>query len=506
MMHRLRRVAAVTLAVVVSGALAAGAIALTSRGQQRAPAAEPVSQARPMPDEPAPAPAPTALPTGSAAPGSEPLGLRWSWAQPDTFDFVARASGGWTFAEVLWCDIQPEPGTWEWTALDAVVRDARTLGHETMLKLRTGQCWGAAPAPALRRDVTENVDKDPSTPATDLAAYLAFVRAVVGRYAARGIDYYAIENEPDTVNHWAAPIASYRSTARAVAAAIHQVDPGALVLDGGVSSTAYGVAMAAAQIRREPRRALHTYRAYYARRIAGSASRFPDVRSVRELRRVLGSDQARRAIRAVDIAVDLANAGVLDRYQLHYYEPPDQLPRLLQFLDGRLRQQVPVEAWEIGIAWPGPGFTERAQATQVFRIVALLLAAQVRRTVYLPAAYTAAPGKLQVFRGLTEPDGTTYPAGDGWLALVDALAGLHDVRVRPAGGRLAGATWQIGGRQAALVWARSGPVALEPTDVRMVMDATGAVVPGAPVVGRDPVLVLGSARGDLTAQVARGAR
>ena len=501
-----RRAVRIAVLALISLGLVVGAVSLTDALNGPVPQGGVTDQAARTTPEPSASPStrPGLDVTPVAAPGIGPLGLKWSWAQPATFGFVAGAAGGWAFAEVEWCDVQPQPGVYDWSEVDRLVRDSRALGHEPMLKLRTGQCWATEAASGATRDPTENVTKATSTPPTDPAAYLSFVRAAVRRYAARGVDDYAIENEPDVANFWAASIDDYRSMARRVAAAIHEVDPGANVMAGGASSTAYGVAMAAAQLEHDPQRALSTYRAYYARRIAGGVSRFPDVAGVAQLRRVLGSEPARRAVDAVAVTIGLANSGAVDTYQLHYYEAASQLPRVLRFLDARLRDGVPVQAWEVGVAWPGAGYDEHAQAVETFRIVGLLLAADVRRVVYLPVAYSDAPGKSPVFRGLTDPTGALLPAGSGWSELAGALAGLHDAPLVPARGRLTGVTWRIGNRQAALVWARRATVALDPDDVSRVISATGTVVPGVPAVGPEPVLVLGSPNGALTRNVGSG--
>jgi hypothetical protein len=506
-----RRDLRIAVLAVVSLGLVVGAVKLTNDTNDPAPTG--AAADRPTP-EASPSTSPTSSPTmnpaiaeltPAAAPGTGPLGLKWSWAQPGTFPYIADAAGGWAFAEVEWCDVQPSPGVFDWTGVDRVVRDSRALGYEPMLKLRTGQCWATHAPTHASRDTTENVTKETSTPPTDETAYLTFVRETVQRYGARGVDDYAIENEPDVANFWAAPVAAYDTMARQVADAIHQVQPDANVMDGGASSTAYGVAMAADQIDRDPQQALRTYRDYYARRIAAGVSRFPDVTGIAQLRRVLASEPALRAEETVALTVDLANSGVVDSYQLHYYEAASQLPQVLGFLDSRLQDDVPIEAWEVGAAWPGAGYDERAHADETFRLVGLLLADDVRRIVYLPVAYSAEPGKTQVFRGLTEPTGAVLPAGDGWLRLAEALTGLHAAPLLPAGGNLAGVTWQVGNRQAALVWAaHGGTVALDPDDVSEVVTPSGSVVPGVPTVGREPVLVLGSARGALTRKVGSG--
>ena len=477
------------------------AAACTSEGNRAQSVRIPID-ASPASPSPAPIEIPSSRPEHPA--GSGELGLKWNWAQPDTFPFVRDTSGGWTFYEVEWCDIEPRPGHLDWIRLDEVVRDARLLGHEPMLKLRTGRCWGTTPASGAARDTTEAASKEPSTPPVHMQTYLTFVRSVVHRYSARGVHQYAIENEPDVANFWAASISDYRRLASRVAPVIRAADPRARVLDAGTSSTGYGVVLAHARLRHgHPNAALRTYQRYYARRLKAGMSRWPAVDDLRELRAVLRTGPARRAVHAVNVSIRLMNAHTVDVYQLHYYEPTSELPKVLGYLDQRLHHDAPVEAWEIGVAWPGGSFASKSQADETFRLVGRLLAGGVRRIVYLPVAFTP-DGQKQVFRGLIEVDGTPLPAGNGWIALVAALSGVDGGTLAPVVGDLAGAAWTAGGRDAAIVWARHGSVPLDPGDVDRLVDATGAEVDGPPVVGRRPVLVLGSVGGDLTHRLGHG--
>jgi hypothetical protein len=438
------------------------------------------------------------VPLDVGAPGSGPLGLKWSWFQPATFDFVRQASGGWTFAELDWCEIEPVQGQLDWTELDEVVRQSIELGHQPMLKLRTGQCWATQPPTTGDIDTTEAAWKKPSTPPVDTATYLDFVTQAVQRYAAMGVHEYAVENEVDVVNFWATDVSAYEQLVREVAPAIRAADPESRVLDAGVSSTSYGVVMAADQLAAgDDEAALQTYQDYYGRRLSSGVSRWPALSTVDELRTVLDGVPARRSVEAEDLAVRLAQDGVVDAYQLHYYEPVSDLPELLDHLKERLGGSVPIEAWEVGVAWPGEDYDEQAHADQVFRLVSTLLAHDVHRIVYLPVAYT--PGsKAQVFRGLTHEDGTVLPAGQGWIALNQALKDLGDAVPVPVSGDLTGVTWTVDGQSWAIVWSSDGePAALPAGAVERVVDAAGAPVPTDQPVGEAPVLVTGSVGDDL---------
>ena len=453
------------------------------------------------PDTPKPLPIPSAT-TSPSAPGSDPLGLKWNRFQPQTADFIRRTAGGWTFTEVEWCEVEPSPGQRDWSTLDEAVSSIRDLGHEPMIKIRTGQCWGTAAPLTGGFDRTEATFKTPSTPPTDLPAYLAFVTDLVHRYAALGVHEYAVENEVDVTNFWAADVADYDRLVRQVAPAIREADPEARVLDGGVSSTSYGVALAAAQLATgDEDGALSTYQRYYSRRIQGGVSRWPLVSSAGSLRVQVDSEMGQRSVEAVDLAIRLATEGVVDVYQLHFYETVEALPQLLDFLTDRIGDAAPIEAWEAGIAWPGSDYDQREHAEEVYRLVALLLARDVRRIIYLPVAYT--PGdRTQVFRGLVLHDGTPLVAGHAWVALTDALAGFGDGTLTPLTGDLAGVAWSGSNGDGAIVWSTGEPTALPEGSVQRVLDAAGAEVDVDQEVGDAPVLVLGSAGQDLAGALA----
>ncbi len=428
------------------------------------------------------------------------LGLKWSRAQPGTFDYVADFPAGLTFAEVEWCDVEPRPGVLDWTRLDALVSDAVTLGHAPMLKLRTGQCWGTTPPrvplpPGRVGD--EAAGKQTSTPPRDLDAYLALVRRVVQRYAARGVHVWAIENETDVPGFWAASPAAYDRLVRRVAPVVRAADPRARVLDSGLSSTGYGVVLAARLLARDrDRAALAAYRLHYGRRIEGGASRWPAVERVggRDgLAAVLRSEPARRARQTWRHALALVRDGVVDAYQLHFYEAPEALAQALRAVRGALPSGARVEAWEVGTAWPGPRWDARRQAGDLWRSTALLLGSGVRVVVQLPVAWTP-DADAQVFRGLTRPDGRVLPAGRGWAVLARALAGARPGTVAPVRERrgLRGVRWLAGPAGSprpwrAVVWSETGP-SPAPRAWRL-RAATGRRLPAGSDVGAAPVLV-----------------
>ncbi len=416
------------------------------------------------------------------------LGLKWNWSQLATLNFAAAAAGGATFTEVEWCTVEPVEGQFDWGRLDEIVEASVQLGHELMLKLRTGHCWATQPPMDGSRDVTEGAMKVASTMPLDMERYTQFVTEVVNRYSPRGVHTWAIENEVDVLNFWAAPVEQYAELARAVAPAVRAADPQAQILEGGASSTAYGVAVARSLVEAgDLSGALSYYQAFYARRIDGSVSRWPAAGDEASLLAVLDSEPALRATAAVQAAVELIGDGTVDTYQLHYYERSAQLPEVLAMIRARIGQ-APIGAWEVGVAWPGADYDADEQAADAVRLIVDLLAAGVTRIVYLPLAYTPGPGP-QVFRGLVEEDGTALPAGEAYLLLRDALV-LNDTNELLVPGKgLHGLV--LGTKpQVAWLWTDGAAAPLDLVASDSVQTLTGEPLEGVPTLGPTPIVVI----------------
>jgi hypothetical protein len=435
---------------------------------------------------------------------SHPLGVKWSWMQPETFQFLTEVPGGSTFYEVEWCAVERRPGMRNWSRVDSVVDRTKELGFELMLKIRVGGCWttGSNPSPKEAQEGESPRNKASSYPAHE-DVYETFLRALVLRYAERGVHLYAVENEIDALNFWQADVEEYDRLVRLAADVIKSADPEAIVYDGGVSSTAYGVAMAAEMLEAgREREALDLYNAYYTRRTDGDGSRFPAVADVPALREVVQSSAGIRAREALRLTFALASAGVVDAYQLHYYEPAELAPTILDWIKAHVPANTKIDAWEAGVAWPGADYDEAGHAAQAARLFGELLRGGVRRVVYLPLAYSPAPNKTQIFRGLLDPDGQELPAAATYRELIrltsDAVVETLDV------GSVHGIVAEHDGRAIALVWGDgTGELPADPETGLAITDSRGESIPSVPRPGARPLLVeiRGSAE-DLRARLA----
>ena len=372
--------------------------------------------------------------TGPAASGQPtPLGMKWDWSKLDAYGpYLRQLSGSATFYQLAWCDIEPKPGHRDWSSVDAVVAASRRLGYPLYLKLRIGSCWATGGRGGHARG--KKRIKTASAMPTDLRAYAAFISATARRYAPQGVHTWAIENEVNAPSFWDGTPADYERLVGVAAGALRSADPRARVLDGGISSTGYGVAIADRLLTAgRPAAALSAYRAYYARRFDRRANDFPPAATVADLRTALKTDQARRNLGFLSATLDLAGRHVIDAVQVHFYESWDNVPALLAYLRSALPAGFPIQAWEVGQYWPNGPADSDTRTGEMVKAVTLFLAGGVRRVIWLPLAFSAGgrqPAELRF--GLLDPSGAERPAGSAFAAIGVAARGAtwREVPVR----------------------------------------------------------------------------
>lgn len=127
-----------------------------------------------------------------------------------------------------WAQLEPRPGEYSWTALDASVEAARQAGREVALNIFGGHPDHLGARTGMTPGDTQALE-----------AWTACLRAVAARYAGR-VAIYQIGNRPDA-GEGAAPEQAARDFAyvfKRSAVAIRSADPSALVALGSIGSGA----------------------------------------------------------------------------------------------------------------------------------------------------------------------------------------------------------------------------------------------------------------------------
>jgi hypothetical protein len=385
---------------------------------------------------------------------ANPIGLKWDWPNLERYlPFVKDLAGGATFYVFEWCRVEPRPGQHDWSTVDEVVRSSQRLGYGMLLKIRVGSCWITG---GRRGDERGDKRTTASAMPEDLGAYQAFVRTVVERYRPMGVREYGIENEVNARNFWAGTPQEYEQLLRLGAQAVHAADPQAQIHDSGIASPIYGTAIAARLLEQgRDAEAVAAYQRYYTRR----GSQYRPVRTVEDLRPVLQRTLVRRGLEYLAATQRLAREQVFDVYQLHFYEPWDNVPALLDYLRQTLPSGLPVEASEVGMFWRGgpdqQRNDQRLRASEAVKVVSLLLAGGVRRVTWLPTgAHDEGDDEGELHFGLLNGNGDVRPAGQAVRRLAASAAGTTWTGV--ASGPARGVAFGKGHKTTLVIWSDRG--------------------------------------------------
>lgn len=391
---------------------------------------------------------------GGSGSNAQRLGAKWDWSRYEAFvPYLTASGGGSTFVELVWCDVEPNQGQPDWSAVDRVAQRTAALGYTLALKIRVGTCWATG---GRGQFVRGSKGKTESGVPLDMAAYRAFVRSAVSRYAPMGVHEYAVENEVNSQSMWAGTPDQLISLVTQAAAVIRATDSSAVVVDPGISSTAYGAGIASRLLDQgRDADAVAAYQRYYARRFSTRGAELPQVSDVAGLRRALAGQQAQRNLAYLAVAARLARDGVVDVRQLHFYESWDSVPDLMAYLRSQLPTGMPVEAWEVGMFWTDAGAPDSQRGDEVVKTVSELLAGGVRKVLWLPLAFDPTGRHSSEPRyGLLDPSGAPRAGGLAYQALARAASGADIMPLQ--GPRFSGVAFGHGKSTMLVLWSSSG--------------------------------------------------
>jgi hypothetical protein len=418
-----------------------------------------------------------------------PVGVKYARVAFDRYQpWLTEVGGGsGTFYEAVMCDVMPQAGSYDWSELDTVADQAESVGHELMLKVRVGSCWATGGQVGEARGAK---GKTASVTPTDMDAYDEFLRALVERYGARGVTEWAIENEINNTAQWAGTPAEYAALVEHAAGVIREAQPDAVILDSGLSSPTMGTGIVLDLVAQgKDDEALEAYQRYYARRHTSRTRDYPALTSLEELQALVATDKWQYNNEVIETTLGLAEDGVIDRLQTHFYERWDAAPLLMEFLRSRIPADMAIEAWEVGLFDVDEAKSEAALTEEVTKTVSQLLAYGAGRVLWLPlAADPNGSGGEEKRFGLLEPDGTPRPVAGAFAELVRVTNGATLQPLDSEG--LLGFVAQQGDTSTVVAWATDGPVEADwAAGAGSALGATTTTAGGTAGIGTSPVMV-----------------
>ena len=148
-------------------------------------------------------------------------------------DDVQSLGATWIRFNIDWADIQHEKdGPLEFARYDRVVNEARARGLRVLGIFLFTPCWASA---APKNDA--GGCSEFAYPPLDNGAFAVFVKAAVTHFRLLGVSAWEVWNEPNVKYFWKpTPNAeAFAAMLRAAYQAIHEADPDATVVSGGLS-------------------------------------------------------------------------------------------------------------------------------------------------------------------------------------------------------------------------------------------------------------------------------
>lgn len=137
---------------------------------------------------------------------------------------------GWGKGFVNWGTVEPEPGQFRWVDPDNIVEALGDQQVKILMRVHGTPTWARPPKSVL------------SHPSTDVTDFANFMTALATRYKGK-VAAYEIWNEPNLNYEWGNQKpnpAAYTDMLKAAYTAVKAVDPDALIISGGLSTTGDG--------------------------------------------------------------------------------------------------------------------------------------------------------------------------------------------------------------------------------------------------------------------------
>lgn len=332
---------------------------------------------------------------------------------------ASRETGAqWTYAEILWSQVEPKNNSWDWKYVDKLVSIAKKCGIELTLKIRTGQLQWATGGPQR-----PSKGQKPSLPPLNFNEYKEFIKKLAEHLKGR-VTKYAIENEASTMSYWGGNFEEYQKILKTAYEAIREVDAsGALikVVDFGVASEAYlpiivrDIYEDATEINSGLKDAISFCKRYVAHRgISCPETKEQFKSSFQKYQKLY--DFVKRHIKE--------NGPYYDIYQLHFYEEWDLLPYVVSWIKRQMANnnyQKPIEGWEIGYAWQIGKFDTIDHAQDLIRVISIAFQEGIERINYLPYQAVSHADK-EIWRGLYDPNGNQRPALHSYRLITETIS------------------------------------------------------------------------------------
>ncbi|MEA2669721.1 MAG: hypothetical protein QOJ33_2655, partial [Chloroflexota bacterium] len=162
---------------------------------------------------------------------------------------------------------------------------------------------------------------------------------------------------------------------------------------------------------------------YFSRRFGGANHQGAKPATVGDLVTALNVKRATLAQEWMQVEVSTFSKHLADIYQLHFYEPYEVLPQVINYIRSKVGSDVPIDAWETGFSWSSTqGYTPDALANELPTLYTTMFNSGVRYAVYLEAVdLPPTTNEADRPRGLISLSGQYYPGAAAFMTLAQTI-------------------------------------------------------------------------------------
>jgi len=333
----------------------------------------------------------------------------------------------WVRLQIRWETLEPARGQYNWAKLDTMCREAVKNNLGITLVIYTGQGWATYCDASL-----SPLNKKTHCPPKDLSSrwneeygysksYYDFVYSLVSHM--KGVvNYFIIHNEVNSLRFWHGTPEQYLKLRRTAYKAAHDANPDAIVIDNGLASLVWGLAVTDDLLRQgRDKEALDFGNSFFAR-----TRDFYPFRSAEEISKRAEEKRLKEKERAIEFARKIFKEPDFDWFSFHYYENVEALPEAISWIKEQMRKngyEKPVIISECGYAdsagdLDDPNVQKKA-AQDLVKMHLVAFSEGILQLHWLPIQEQFSKESLAAttLKGLFSKNGIIRPAGRAYKAL-----------------------------------------------------------------------------------------
>lgn len=333
----------------------------------------------------------------------------------------------WMRSQMRWEALEPALNQYNWKPVDKLIRQVRENDIGIALIIYTGQGWATYcdPKIATLNTKTHCPPKDLSEVWDERYGYSQNYYNFIYNLAKRlkgYVNHFIIHNEVNSLRFWHGTAEQYLRLRKTAYKAAHDANPQAIVIDNGLASLVWGIAVADDLLKQSKEaEAVRFGNSFFSR-----GEDFSPFKTGEEIIRKAESKRKKEKERAIEFVREIFKEPAFDWFSFHFYDNVESLPQVISWIKEQMRKngyERPIIISECGYADPSGSLDDpdiqRKAAQDLVKMHLIAFSQGILQLNWLPIQeYFLEAGKFNAsLKGLFSQGGEIRPAGRAWKFL-----------------------------------------------------------------------------------------